>query len=50
MDWMHTLSGFVVGSVVGTVIGRTGVGGGLLMTLQRVLPLGVPCCCGSAAS
>lgn len=37
MDWMYTLSGFVVGLVVGV----TGVGGGSLMTPLLVLLFGV---------
>ena len=38
MDWMFTLSGFVVGMIVGI----TGVGGGSLMTPLLVLFFGVP--------
>ena len=37
MDWMYTLSGFVVGAVVGL----TGVGGGSLMTPLLVLLFGI---------
>ncbi len=37
MDWMYTLSGFVVGAIVGL----TGVGGGSLMTPLLVLLFGV---------
>src|SRR3989338_2565140 len=37
MDWMYTLSGFVVGAIVG----MTGVGGGSLMTPLLVLMFGV---------
>jgi uncharacterized membrane protein YfcA len=37
MDWMFTLSGFVVGAIVGL----TGVGGGSLMTPLLVLVFGV---------
>ncbi|MDH4234960.1 MAG: sulfite exporter TauE/SafE family protein, partial [Gallionella sp.] len=37
MDWMYTLSGFVVGLVVGV----TGVGGGSLMTPLLVLLFGI---------
>jgi uncharacterized protein len=37
MDWMYTLSGFVVGLIVGV----TGVGGGSLMTPLLVLAFGV---------
>ena len=38
MDWLYTLSGFVVGAIVGL----TGVGGGSLMTPLLVLLFGVP--------
>jgi uncharacterized membrane protein YfcA len=37
MDWMYTLSGFVVGAIVGL----TGVGGGSLMTPLLVLLFGI---------
>jgi len=37
MDWLYTLSGFVVGAIVGL----TGVGGGSLMTPLLVLLFGV---------
>ncbi len=37
MDWMYTLSGFLVGLIVGV----TGVGGGSLMTPLLVLVFGV---------
>ncbi|MCP5247915.1 MAG: sulfite exporter TauE/SafE family protein [Candidatus Accumulibacter sp.] len=37
MDWMYTLSGFVVGAIVGL----TGVGGGSLMTPLLVLVFGI---------
>ena len=37
MDWMYTLSGFIVGAIVGL----TGVGGGSLMTPLLVLLFGV---------
>jgi uncharacterized membrane protein YfcA len=37
MDWMFTLSGFVVGAIVGL----TGVGGGSLMTPLLVLVFGI---------
>jgi len=37
MDWLHTLSGFAVG----TIVGLTGVGGGSLMTPLLVLFFGV---------
>ena len=37
MDWLYTLSGFVVGAIVGL----TGVGGGSLMTPLLVLLFGI---------
>src|ERR1700693_3111120 len=37
MDWLYTLSGFAVG----TLVGATGVGGGSLMTPLLVLVFGI---------
>ena len=41
MDWLYTVSGFVVGAIVGL----TGVGGGSLMTPLLVLLFGIPAGC-----